>query len=159
MKRLLISMTILALLIVPQFALGADVDDLKAANEKVIKGWNNFDAESIASTIYPGSVMFYADAPFPEVGAMGPMKDTQAQLTQGLRMVFGNLEFISITPYNLQYRVVENTGVIWGYYTINSKPKGQPSTISYVRMTATWIKSEGKWFCLTTHMSAIPLGN
>jgi protein TonB len=37
MKRLPISMTILALLVVPQFALGADIDDLKAAGEKMIQ--------------------------------------------------------------------------------------------------------------------------
>ena len=159
MKRLLIAMMIVTLLILPQFALGSDLDDLKAANEKVIKGWNNFDAETIASMIYPGSVMFEANSPFPNVGAIGPMKDVQAQVTEGLKMVFGNLEFISITPYNLQYRVVGNTGIIWGYYTTNSKPKGQPSTTNYIRMTATWIKSDGKWFCLTTHFSAIPLGN
>ena len=159
MKRLLTFVTVLALLVVPQFALGADVADLKAMYEKVIKGWNNLDAVTIASMVYPGSVLFDGNAPFPDEGPVGPMKDTQAQLAEGLKTTMSNLDFVSITPYNLQYRVVGNTGIIWGYYTSNSKPKGQPSTTNHVRMTATWIKSDDKWFCLTTHFSAIPLGN
>ena len=40
MKRLLVSIAALALLVVPQFVLGSDLDDLKAAHEKIIKAYN-----------------------------------------------------------------------------------------------------------------------
>ena len=46
MKRLVLSITLLTLLVVPQVSLGGDVDDLKAAYEKAVQAWNNLDAET-----------------------------------------------------------------------------------------------------------------
>ena len=59
MKRLHVSITILTLLVLPQFALGSDLDDLKAAYANVIQAWNNLDADAIASMEYPGRVSFF----------------------------------------------------------------------------------------------------
>jgi len=156
MRRILISLTVIGFLFIPQFAAADDLDDLKAAYEKIINAWNTQDAETIAAMIYPGAVNLDADAPFP---SLAPMKDTQAQIVQSMKMLFGSLEFISLTPYNLQYKVVGDTGIIWGFFATNFKAKGQPPSTNYVRVTATYVKSDRKWFCLTNHMSAIPLGN
>ena len=76
-----------------------------------------------------------------------------------MKMLFDSLEFITLNPYNLQYKVVGNTGVVWGYFATNYKAKGQPASTGYVRVTATYVKSDGKWLCLSNHMSAIPLGD
>ncbi len=156
MRRILIAMTIITLLVVPQFALAGDADDLKAAYEKLVNAWNTGDGDTIASMIYPGAVNMGAGEPFP---SLAPMKDTKAQVAQSMKMTFDSVDFIRLTPYNLQYRVVGNTGIIWGFFTSNYKPKGQPATTSHVRVTATYIKLDGNWFCLSNHMSAIPLGN
>lgn len=64
MKRLLIPLTIFALLVVPQFAAGSDLDDFKAFHEKVINAWNSLDAEALTQVILPGSIMFTAYSPF-----------------------------------------------------------------------------------------------
>ena len=155
MKRLLISMTILALLIVPQFALGDDMGDLKATYEKAIQAWNNLDAETIASMVYPGAVSFDYDAAFP-----GPTTEiTQEQRANMLKTWFNNVEYISISPYNLQYKVVGNTGIIWGHGSMSIKMKGEPAHTLHQRITTTWIKSNGKWFMLIAHNSAIPPSN
>ena len=154
MRRILISLNVIGLLFIPQFAAGDDLADLKAANEKIIKAYNTHDAETIASMISPGAVSFDYDAAFPNVA---PMENTQAQITQSMTLLFGAVEFISINPYNPQYRVIGNTGIVWGHYTVNIKLKGQPSYITrYARYTSTWIKSGGNWMALTTHASAIP---
>ena len=156
MKRLLISMTILALLFVPQFALGEDVDDLKAATEKFFQAWNTLDAETIASMISQGGVTYDAGAAFPGVG---PMVSTQAERAEYIKMILENVEYIFMNPYNLQYRVFGNTGIVWGHLTISAKEKEQPRQTSYERYSATWIKSDGKWLLVISHESAIPQGD
>ena len=85
MRRILTILTIFLLLFIPQVSSGGDVDDFKAAYEKIIQAWNTNDAETIASMIYPGAVNFEANAPFP---SLAPTENTQAQLTQVMKMVF-----------------------------------------------------------------------
>ena len=153
MKRLFISITILALLFVPQFALGTDLDDLKATYEKVIQAWNNFDADTIASMDYPGRVNYFCLYAFPDVA---PMENTQEHIAKSLKKFFDNIESFSVTPYNIQYRVIDNTGIVWGYFTMIEKQKGELTKTWYVRTTSTWMKSNGKWYSIMTHNSRIP---
>ena len=152
MKRVLISLTVLVLLIVPQFAAGSDLDDFKAFNEKIIKAWNSLDAETIAQTSYPGAIILEAGSPFPSV--LPANFDAS-----GLKNWFATLDFLNIAFYNVQYKVVGNTGVSWGFYTITFKPKGGPAESHYTRFTLTAVKSDGKWQMLTAHHSAIPTGD
>ena len=155
MRRILISLAVIGLLLIPQLSYGGDEDDLKAAYETLIQAWNTNDAETIASMIYPGAVNMDAGEPFP---SLAPLKNTEAQITQSMKMLFDSLDFIRLSPYNLQYKVVGNTGIIWGFFATNYKAKGQPASTGYVRVAATYVKSDGKWLCLLNHMSAIPLG-
>lgn len=156
MRRIVIAVTIVALLVVPQFALAGDLDDFKAANDKLLQAYRSLDAEAIASMIYPGAVGFDYGAAFPSIA---PMENTQTQLAAGLKMLFGYLEVLSISPYNTQYRVVGNTGISWGHATINIKVKGESMQTRHQRGTSTWIKSKGKWYVLISHGSAIPPSN
>jgi hypothetical protein len=156
MKRLLISMTILALLVVPQFASGGDVDDLKATVAKIIQAQDALDAEAVASIVYPGGVNYARDAAFPYVA---PMENTQAVVTELLKMEFDSLEFISVNTYNMQYRVVGNTGIVWGHSSASYKIKGEPIKTTHQRGTSTWVKSDGKWHMIMNHVSAIPPGD
>jgi len=156
MKRLLISMTILALLVVPQFALGADLDDLKATFEKMFQAYVSQDAETIGTLVYPGAVVYTDDAAFPFVVST---ENAQTETTNLMQTVFSNYDYYVMTPYNMQYKVVGNTGIVWGYVTINAKPKGEPGQTKYLRHTSTWIKSDGNWRWITFHNSTIPSGD
>ena len=156
MKRLLISMIVLALLVVPQLALGSDVDDVKAANQNLFQAWNSLDAETIASLISQGAVSYAPGDAFPIVG---PMVSTQAERAEYLTMFLANTEYISMIPYNNQARVFGNTGIVWGHVTISGKTKGEPAQTQHLRYTSTWIKSDGKWLIVMNHYSAIPPGD
>lgn len=156
MKRLLICMTIFSLLIVPQFAFGGDVDDLKAANQKLIEAWRALDAEGISSSVSPGIVAYYPDAAFP---AVAPMEVNQAENVEFMKALLGNLDYYDMTYYNPQFRVFGNTGMAWGHVTISSKQKEQPAHTQFLRFTLTWIKSDGKWLLVMTHYSTIPTGD
>jgi len=153
MKRLLISMTILAFLVVPQFALGADLDDFKAEVEKFVQAFNSFDVSTIAQTAHPGLVVYNTTSPFPDV------YPTTAALANAMQEWFSTLESLNIVRVNPQYQVVGNTGVMWGYDTSTTKPKDGPTTTDHYRVTMTFIKSGGKWRVLTIHMSNLPSGS
>jgi ketosteroid isomerase-like protein len=153
MKRLLISMTILALLIVPQFALGADVDDFKAEVEKYVQAFSSMDASTIGQTAHPGLVVYNTTSPFPTV------YPDSAALSEGMKSYFSTLESLNITYVNPQYRVNGNYGLTWGYQSSVAKPKDGPETSDHYRITMTFIKSGGKWLVSSIHMSKLPSGS
>jgi ketosteroid isomerase-like protein len=156
MKRLLISMTILTFLFVPQFALGSDVDDLKAAFEKMVNAYISLDAETLASLLHPGCVYYNTVAAFPDVT---PMNISQKDLIRIINDSFDKVEHFSMTPYNIQYMVVGKTGIAWGHATMTAKLKEGPTKTDHARLTSAWIKSDGKWLNISYHASRIPSGD
>lgn len=152
MKRFLIPLAIIALIAAPQLAFGSDVDDLKAAYENAIQAWNTLDAEALAATLYPGMVSFDYNEAFPSV------TNTEADAIKKNNMMFSGMEFFQLVTYNVQYKVVGNTGIAWGNFTFNVKPKGESAHLGYGRHTSTWIKKDGKWHIIMNHSSAIPTG-
>jgi ketosteroid isomerase-like protein len=158
MKHLIISFAVLALLIVPNLALGDDVDDLKAVNELHIKAFNSLDAATLASLIHPGFAIFNRDAPFAIVRSKN-FKEAEAEELAALKGYFDTLEWLKVTIIDYKYKVVGNTGIMWGYYMEEAKPKDGPVRTVYARGTSTWIKSEGKWRIIMAHDSAIPAGD
>ncbi len=151
MKRLFISMTILVLLILPQFTFGSDVDELKAESERWLQAFNSMDADTIAKMTHPGLVVVEANDPFPFV------YPTPETFKEALQNWFSTLDSINFTSFNPQYRIVENTGIIWCYSGGRVKPKGGSLVTSYSRMTMTFVKSDGKWRMLMYHFSRFPL--
>jgi ketosteroid isomerase-like protein len=153
MKQYLFSMTILALLVVPQFALGSDVDAFEAEVEKYVQAFNSMDAATIGQTAHPGLVIYNTTSPFPTV------YPDNAALSEGMKTFFSTLESLNITYVNPQYRVNGNYGVTWGYQSSVAKPKDGPETSDHYRITMTFIKSNGKWLVSSIHMSKFPSGS
>ena len=156
MKRLLISIAVLALIVVPQFVLGSDLDDLKAAYNQTIKAWNSQDAEILASLSYPGFIEIERDSPF---AFEFPIENADIAILDVLHNWFSTLEFLKVTSINCKFRVIGDTGIMWGYYSAEIKPKDGPVHTEYARETQTWVKSKGKWLLLIKHISPIPSGN
>jgi ketosteroid isomerase-like protein len=69
------------------------------------------------------------------------------------------LEWLKITLIDYKYRVIGNTGIMWGYFMEEVKPKDGPVSTVYSRVTNTWIKSDGRWRVILAHDSAIPSGD
>jgi hypothetical protein len=154
MRKLMMFAAVLVLFVAPQLSFGDDVDDLKAASEKINKAYMALDAATIVSMIYPGAASFDRDSAFPSV-APTDSKVTLASLQGYLAAV----ESLILVPVNNQYKVVGNTGIIWGYATSILKLKGGQPQMKQSRTSSTWIKVDGKWMVLSGHTSAIPSGN
>lgn len=151
MKRILVCVMIFGFLFVPQLASADDAGDLKASFEKFVEAFNSFDHNTISKMTYPGHVGFYTDGAFPEIAASslserrGPIRDW-----------FKTLESLNIALIQPEYKVIGNTGIMWGYETITVKPEDGPQRSTHCRIIHTFIKVDGKWNVLTTHMSLIP---
>jgi len=155
MKRLLISMTILALLVVPQVALGSDVDDLKAVDEKAVKlgfSLDPNDTEAYVNGYHKEFISIDPNYAFPRVL-------TREQLRQGRVADIANIESRSWIEADALYHVVGSTGIISKYGTSVVKPKGAPVVIRNLRYSITFVKIDGKWLVYAIHTSVIPSGN
>ncbi len=142
---------LVALLWTPTVALSDDVDDLKTALTQVTDALAKKDLEALSSLLYDNIVFFGLDAPFPVVG-----KNAFRQVVQGL---FSTNEVVKETDLNPQFRVIGNTGFVWGHSMFTGKPKDGPLQTTFARMTIAWVKADGKWLVGLVHFSRIPSGD
>ena len=105
MKRLLILTTVLILFLIPQLTFSSDLDEFKAAVEKLDQAYNSMDADTIAEMNYPGSVIIESDAPFPNVHT------TPEALKEGLQNWFSTIESIAEKPGSTSNCSVESSSL------------------------------------------------
>ena len=150
-RHFITSATILVFLIAPATVLADDVESLKAAFEKELGFVNAGDLEPLMAMQHE------------QVVAMNPRSpdviDTKAARRQGYEQLFAGMESFTVTPQNPQYRVVGDTGVVWGTYTISAKPKeGEAATFS-ARFSRTYVRENGAWRLFLYHVSPVPEGH
>ena len=149
--RLITSATILALLIAPAAGLADDVESLKAAFEKEIGLVNANDLEPLMAMQHE------------QVVVMNPRSadatDTHAARRQGYEQLFAGMESFTVTPQTPQYRVVGDTGVVWGTYSISAKPKDGEAATFPARFSRTYVRENGAWQLFLYHVSPVPEGN
>lgn len=162
-RRAIFMFVLTAFLFAPSAAPGDDVDDLKAAFEQHIAAANRRDLDAFVAGWHDQFVTFGLTSPFPTVG-----KATARQVFQN---IFTNNESFTLTPMNVQYRVIGNTGIIWGHAVATIKPKDGPIQSTFFRYNATYVKlvlnpllsesqgEDGKWVMVTSHASPIQVGN
>jgi ketosteroid isomerase-like protein len=69
------------------------------------------------------------------------------------------METFTVTPQTTHYRVVGDTGAVWGTYTIERKSKGGSASTTSARFSRIYIKADGKWQLFVYHLSPAPAGN
>jgi len=155
MKRLLISVAVLVLLVVPQFALGSDLDDLKAADNQGQKLNLSLDPKDIESYV----ALFQEEFLYVDSSQAFPVRMTKDQMRQSKKATIAALESQSYAMEGALYSVVGNTGVVCHYGTWQQKPKDGPAVTRNVRWTITFAKTGGKWLVHAAHTSILPAGN
>ncbi len=128
-----------------------DQDDLKATNERYMNAWNTRDLDTILE-IEDASGFGHSTA-FPRPLA------TKDQFRKALTGYFNMMEVVLVRPYKDEYRVIGNTGLVWGLYSQTTKQKNGPLRTVYLRHASTYVKSEGKWKLVLYHRSLIPSEN
>ena len=146
-----LSLSLVTLFVAPVLAHGDETTDLKAAFEAEIGAVNARDLETLMGKQHEQIIALSPTSPSPT--------DGKATRRHGYQQLFETMETFTVTPHNPQYRVVGDTGVVWGTYTIESKPKDGPATTVSVRFSRTYIKADGRWQLLVYHVSPVPGGN
>ena len=155
MRRILTTLTILTLIIVPQLASADDVDDLKATNKKVFKlSWSTDpkDLEAFADSVCDEILWMDAEYAF-------PFTMTKEELKQSKMEWYSKGEYCEWIEQKSIYRVVGNTGFVYEYGTEIKKYKDNPEVIRNIRNSFIYLKIKGKWLFYSGHVSRIPSGN
>ncbi len=146
-----LALVLAGVLFAPVTAYGDDVDDLKAAHEQHIAALNKMDPDAYAAGWHEQMFFFPPLSPF--------AVDGKTASRQGIQNVFANHESITLTPRDFHYRVIDNTGLVWGHYIVARKPKDGPAVTAFSRYTATYVKSDGTWLLVSSHGSPVQVGN
>ena len=132
-----------------------ELNEFKAAAEQYTEAWNSAAVGAIVAATHDRAVAFVRDAAFPIDYEQGG----NDALRGALQNYFTNLEGFTLTWINPQYRVIGNTGILWGHSRVVKKPIDGPQQTIYSRSTLIYTKVEGKWVTVAVHHSAIPSGN
>jgi len=150
-RRVLLAVTLGAVLVTAAAARGDDVADLKATFEQGIAALNKQDVNAFLTLFHDDFTGFGAIAPF--------LTEGKTRLQATLQNTFSSRESTAITPMNTQFRVIGSTGIVQTYLTNTFKPKDGPVTTAFVRGTLTYVKADGKWRIVANHLSRIPSGD
>jgi len=129
-------------------AQGDEVDNLRASFEHEIAAFNARDLDTLMGNQHDHVVALNPASPTPV--------DGKAARRQAYQTLFATTESVTVTPKNPQFRVIDNTGIVWGEYTIAAKPKDKPLTTNSVRFTRTYVKSGGQWLLVLYQVALLP---
>jgi ketosteroid isomerase-like protein len=148
--RWVISLIVLgAFILLPQAVLADDLADLKAAHQKILKAVNTADIPGIFEVWQEGAIWIPDSLGFPMVTSKEP----------GIKMFtkFFEAHVYRATWYKADYRVIGNTGLVWGLVTrvIINKRTGVGKR-TFLKTSLVFMKSEGKWGVVMEHNTPIP---
>lgn len=150
-RRVLLTVTLGAVLVTAAAARGDDVADLKATFEQGIAALNKQDVNAFLALYHDDFTGFGALAPF--------LTEGKSALQATLQNVFSSRESTAVRPMNPQFHVIGSTGIVQTYLTNTFKPKDGPATTVFTRGTLTYVKADGKWRVVASHLSRIPSGD
>ena len=126
-------------------------DSLIASFGEEIQALNGRDLEAIVSHVQEDVVVFGLYSPFPVVG-----KTAFRTLIQDY---FETNETASLKPAHQEYQVVGETGVAWGLYQLETRPKGGAFRNVNGQYMFTYARPEGQWRIISIHFAPLPAGN
>jgi ketosteroid isomerase-like protein len=149
---LVVSLVALTILTSAQPARAQDEASLKAAHDRYLAQWMAGDLTAIDRGLQAAAVGFWADqaAPTDFQGL------SAARRQQALKALFTRARDLKITPINVKYRTFQHTGIVWGYYKVESKDsKGSLHTDNW-RTTEVFTRDADRWLLASWHLANVP---
>ena len=129
-----------------------DAESLKTAHEARLKAIETGDVHVLVSAQHPDGVNFEGHNPFPS----DESERSDDERRRGWEAGFDRVERRSFHQINPRYRVIGNTGIVWGHVRITVDPKDGPQATEYRRFTHVYVREGGEWKLVLYHSSAIP---
>jgi len=141
-----------AFMLLCQPAIADDLDDLKATVMKMSQAVNTGDVETLFACLDDNMAKFEPEDGIPHV----LNKDIKERVKQGFIKWYETHIYMGMW-HKPEFRVIGNTGLVWGLVevTVVNKNSGIAQK-SFLKFSQTFVKSEGKWFCVFNHQSPIP---
>lgn len=130
----------------------SDEDDLKAAFQSAMDELRERNLEGFLSYWHPEAVFLARDRLFAIDRAASDYDEWAAAVDR----FFAKTISAEMMPIDVSYRVIGNTGLVWGRARFSVDPVGGGGSDFDSRITATLLKSGGKWQFISWHASAAP---
>ncbi len=148
-KRIIVLFFLLCFPITPAWA--GDLEELENSFENILERLNAKDLKGFLTGWHPDAVLMVHDYVFAVDRA-----DTGEEIwSQIFDDFFVATQRIRLTPIDVDFRVVENTGIVWGSVQTLTELKDGTRRIVNLRLTATFVKTGGRWLLLSWQ-SAVP---
>jgi ketosteroid isomerase-like protein len=142
-------MVLAAFMLMSQPAIADDLADLKATQMSMVKAVNAGDLETVFGMVHDGRIRIGPNSAFPSV-----MRDRE-RTKQSYAKFFETHRF-RVIWYKPDFRVVGNTGFVWGLTEVNVMSKKGPTQRLFLKTSLVYVKSEGKWKLMLQHYTPIP---
>jgi ketosteroid isomerase-like protein len=128
-----------------------DREDLKNSFEEILERLNAKDLKGFLSGWHPDAVLMVYDYVFP-VDRADAGEEIWSQIFDDFLV---STESIRLIPVDVDFRVVEDTGIVWGTAQNVTELKNGTRRVVNLRLSATFVKAGGRWLLLSWQ-SAIP---
>ena len=147
--RILISVIVMfSLIIFSQPAIADDLADLKATHQSFVKAWNTGDMDAVFEIWQDGGVWLPSDRGFPVV--------TNSAMGKQMFSKWLETHIFYIEWYKVDYRVIGDTGLVWGVTSTIAMVKNTGMGKRYFeKETVVFVKSNGKWKAVMSHSTPI----
>jgi len=148
-KRIIVLFFLLCFPVTPVWA--GDLEDLDNSFENILEKLNEKDLKGFLAGRHPDAVLMVYDYVFP-VDRADAGEEIWEQIFDDF---FVATQKIRLTPVDVDFRVVGDTGIVWGRAQTLTEPKGGTREVVSLRLTATFVKTSDRW-PLLSWQSAVP---
>ena len=152
LSRTFVFVLILGIMISPLSA--GDVDDLKAAFDQALEYLSQKDLDAFLSIWHPEAVLFSRN----EVHPTDRAKLDDRVWANLFEDFFARIISVGYTQQAVEWRVVGDTGLVWGLTRLAVDPRYQASFEQDTRLTAVFVKVDGEWLILLWNNAPLPEG-
>ncbi len=152
LSRTFVFVLILGTMISPLSA--GDVDDLKAAFDQALEYLGQKDLDAFLSIWHPEAVLFSRN----EVHPTDRAKLDDRVWANLFEDFFARIISAGYTQQAVEWRVVGDTGLVWGLTRLAVDPRYQASFEQDTRLTAVFVKVDGEWLILLWNNAPLPEG-
>ncbi len=152
LSRTFVFVLILGIMISPLSA--GDVDDLKAAFDQALEYLSQKDLDAFLSIWHPEAVLFSRN----EVHPTDRAKLDDRVWANLFEDFFARIISAGYTQQAVEWRVVGDTGLVWGLTRLAVDPRFQASFEQDTRLTAVFVKVDGEWLILLWNNAPLPEG-
>ena len=151
--RIVMALIVIASFVfITQIAIADDLADLKATHQSFIKAWNTGDMETVFEIWQDGGIWLPSNRGFPVV--------TNSAMGKQMFSKWLETHIYYIDWYKVDYRVIGDTGLVWGVTSTIAIVKNTGMGKRYTeKESLVFVKSDGKWKAVMSHSTPIQPGS